>query len=321
MRRLIALLVLTVAPAVHAQGEDRARELFLEGVDLTEWGQFEEALGAFEKSSAILARAKTTYQIATCERLLGRYTRARKHYRDALAANAGGEIPDDVVQSTTTILAELEKRIARIELDVRPEHASVAVDGRPLENAGLRDGKSFFVAGVLAQGPGRWTPVGPFVIEVDPGAHVVTVTEQGHNEAAQGVAVESGKTRAITITLTRSVAPVFDTEVDPLRVRKRTMGWSFGAAGLALIATGAYFGVRAVRLDHDVVCPNGFCTDDDLETRDRARTSARIADFTLGFGLVSTAIGGWLLYSSREPVKRTFAIAPHGSGIAISAVW
>ena len=305
----------------------QAKQLYLQGVELTEWGQFREAIVAFEKSQALVPRAKTVYQIATCERLLGLLTRARRDYRRALVFNAaadGADIPKEVVSDVHALLTVLEKRIARVHVTVFPEHAAVAVDGAPLEIAGLLEGESVLVAHTQPPGPGAWTPVGPFVVELDPGTHVLLVSAPGYTASGQSITLETGQVTSTTITL--SPAPVtLSASPGPVASgggRRLTLGFVFPGASVALLGSGVYFGLRALRRDDEAAghCLRGFCDAEGVSLGADARRSARIADFAFGFGLASAALSTYLFVSSTRVAVQP-VVGAGGGGLALSGVW
>ncbi len=270
-------------------------------------------------------RPRTVYQIATCERLLGRVTRARKDYRRALAMNDGlDDIPPDVAADVKVVLAALEKRVARLHLTLQPEHAKLSVDGAPVELVGLVDGESVLVAHTLApSNEGSWTPIGPFTVEVDPGTRVLTVSETEYYTAARVFTFEDGQERTAQIGLTQPPAPPPD--LGPMR-RKRSMGYGFAVASSAFLLTSVFFGLRALSKDKDAEshCTSGFCDATGLSLGADARRSARIADFALGFGLASAGLSAYLFVRASDGVP-TVSATVHplvgGGGLSLSAVW
>jgi tetratricopeptide (TPR) repeat protein len=62
-----------------AADEERARELFEQGVRATARGQWEEGLAAFEKSAALVPRASTEFNIGSALMKLGRTEEAVSH--------------------------------------------------------------------------------------------------------------------------------------------------------------------------------------------------------------------------------------------------
>lgn len=174
----MCLLVL-VAVSARADDTDRARDEFLTGVGLAGNGRWGDALAAFERSSALHPHALTTYNVATCERALGHYTRARRSYAGALAENARAtkpELPASYVDEANARRAEIDALLARPRVTLAPVEAAIAVDGRPLE---IDEATGAMVAGLAAAGPGTSPTTGRFEMLVDPGPHVITVQKKG----------------------------------------------------------------------------------------------------------------------------------------------
>src|SRR5947207_8021484 len=63
-------------------GVSAARDAFRQGSALARQGQWPEALTAFRRSAALKGHPITTYDIAYCERALGRYARASLHFEE-----------------------------------------------------------------------------------------------------------------------------------------------------------------------------------------------------------------------------------------------
>jgi hypothetical protein len=162
--------------ADDADSTDQARAEFVRGVDLAGKGLWGEALASFERSSALRPHALTTYNVATCERALGAYTRARATYTKALAEEEAraGELPASYADEAKTRRTEIESLLAHANVTVEPAGATIAIDGRPL----LADGASF-VAGVAPAGLATEAPATRFELLLDPGAHVITLAAKG----------------------------------------------------------------------------------------------------------------------------------------------
>lgn len=84
----------------------------------------------------------------------------------------------------------------------------------------------------------------------------------------------------------------------------RPAGIGVGLLGLAAIGVGTYFGVRAIGKwnDSNAACPGTTCSDPDGVTlANDAKSAARIADVTLGAGVVAVA-AGVVMYLVGAPV-------------------
>jgi hypothetical protein len=173
---LVVLLVGSISGVATADDAD-ARNAFNEGAALVEKAQWAEALTAFERAASVRRHAITTYNIAACERAMGRYTRARRSFAQALAQNAaagGKELPASLDSEARGALEQIDGILAKVSLSVDPVQAKVLVDGRPLE---VGEGGAL-VAGLRAPGQGEALARAAWVT-VDPGAHVFTFQREG----------------------------------------------------------------------------------------------------------------------------------------------
>ena len=161
-----------VARAEYARGNALARA--------TQWG---EALGAFEASLRTRPHALTLYNIGVCERVLGRGTRARERFRQALArADADAtELPASLRAETEGFVAEYARVLARVAVRLSPADAGLAVDGRPLRER--REGDRLVLeAGLEAPGIGKPPSASELELELDAGTHVLTVSRTGYRD-------------------------------------------------------------------------------------------------------------------------------------------
>src|SRR4030095_15270480 len=105
----------------------------------------------------IKAHAITTYNMAACERAIGRYTRARRLFLRALEqhrASPSGELPETLLAQTQTFVGEIDGLLAHVTMTVVPEGGAIAIDGRPLEqlNKSARGRRAAYVAGTRDPG-------------------------------------------------------------------------------------------------------------------------------------------------------------------------
>src|ERR1700745_4106062 len=128
LRHLLAapaalLFVLVLDFPARGASDDDARAACKEGTALVEKAQWAEALGAFERADAARRHAITTYNIAACERAMGRYTRARRMFARALAENAASgekELPASLAEEATGALDQVDRILVRVTLLVEP---------------------------------------------------------------------------------------------------------------------------------------------------------------------------------------------------------
>ncbi len=317
------LLVVT-----HASGQpdariDRARGLFEQGAAHAAEDRWEQALRAFQASSALLAHAGTTYNIGYCERGLGHYTRARAQFASALAEHQarGEELSAAQQEAAAAYHREADAAIARLTVTLEPGDSKLRVDARPLQREGDHQ-----VAGVAAYGaPASVSSV--FVLHVDPGQRVFELTDGVHSEE-RVITVKRGEQRAIALTVTASDAFV---PIDPALVRREDLrmtrlGWAIGLGGAGLafgVAGGVLAGVAAgTWSDAQAACPQLTRCDDDrgFELSNRARFEARLG--TTAWVTAGAALAGgvvlWLSVpdslASAEP-DVAIRVAPAGFGV------
>jgi tetratricopeptide (TPR) repeat protein len=231
---LATALVLLSPSALAAEGEvdtvAEARAAFREGTALVETASWAEALAAFERAAKLRPHAVTTYNIAACEKALGRYTRAKRAFERALAESDAGpvpQLPESLALEARGYVAQLGGLLAYATVTVRPPTAAIVVDGRPLAvDPSPRGDLPLLVAGVRRPGPGEPPPRGTFALEIDPGAHVFTFARKGYSDAVVNKQFDAG--RAYTLELELDELPA------TLRVASALRGAQVFVDGAAL---------------------------------------------------------------------------------------
>ena len=84
---------------------------------------------------------------------------------------------------------------------------------------------------------------------------------------------------------------------------RRVAAYVVGGASLVSLGVGVFFGVQAIQNERDSqqLCPGDPCGGKGLSQNHTARTDARIADFTIGGGLVGAGIATYLFLTSGAP--------------------
>lgn len=159
-----------------------ARRHFVRGTSFVKTAQWTEALEAFEQSSRLRPHPITTYNIAACERALGRYSAAREHLHAALDAEADGELPESIRKEIKLYLGEIDRLLVHVELKVEPAGTTVTLDGRPSRDSGT--------------------------LVLDPGPHIFTLSRKGYSNAVVAKTFKPGTREALTINLDRLPAKV-----------------------------------------------------------------------------------------------------------------
>jgi hypothetical protein len=292
-------------PAVQGETDDavtRAREAFVRGTTLAKRGEWREALAAFELSAAAKPHAVTLYNLGYCERALGRYTRARKRFVDALRrddAGKGERMPEAMRRFAEKYLADVDERIARVSVTLEPVDAEVVVDGRPLEPAGAHRGVPRFVAGTRDTGEAEVPGAARFELWIDPGRHVFVVSRPGAPDRVEIHDVASTRNLAL-IAHEPPVAPA--SRLLPPREVIDPMTWpalAYAVGGVGVTVAGV-FGVatlqRKAHLDEICGTEGTSCPPGSEAEQKRVRTHAIVSTVGLGFAVVGAALGTTLVF-------------------------
>jgi hypothetical protein len=208
------------APPPRAHGAEdataaEARTAFQEGTKLVEQAQWAEALAAFERASKLRPHAITTYNMGACERAMGRYTRARGLFRQALdeqQASGGRQLPESLAVEAKGYLDQIDQLMVTVAVTIVPDNAAIQIDGRPLEAlaaqaaAGAPAAQASpvtLVAGLRPPGPGEPPASGSFSLLIDPGAHVFSFARKGFTDQVVNKKFDPGKSYDLKLELDR----------------------------------------------------------------------------------------------------------------------
>jgi len=188
-RIALALLISLFTATAFAQEEDpklaEARAAFEQGTAHVVKAQWADALVAFERAAKLRPHAVTSFNIAACERAMGRYARAQRTFERALIENdaaGGAQLAESVKAEIKGYVDEIAGILVRVPVTLIPADARIAIDGRPL--AVTKTSRGFAaVAGVRDSGPGERAPARDFILVLDPGLHVLTLSRKGYDDA------------------------------------------------------------------------------------------------------------------------------------------
>ncbi len=265
-----------------ANGVEQARKHFSQGLKLYKDGDFDAALVQFERAYAVRPNFKVLYNIAQCDFELHQYVEAR----DALTHYLkDGEGLLDAERKTTVEndLAELQRRIAHITLNVNVTGATVFVDGK---KAGI-------------------TPLG-VALDVNEGQRTIAVETADRGTKQRIVRVAGGEDQTVTLEFattdpTRSRTVVSPkTEAAP-RAASNGLGAGFWVTGGLAVALGAgagatgYLALKA-QADHDKDLERFGVSSSKLDdSRQKAKTFALTTDILAGSAVVCASIAVVLL--------------------------
>ena len=324
---LVALLVLTLPRAAHAQNAEVER-LLRQGIVLRQRGDAGAALASFEQAHQIARTPRTLAQVALAEQALGRWVAAEAHLREALRS------ADD--PWITRNRAALDGALGVVAQHVGQVVVRCDVDGAAVRVAGQYAGDCPLAAPA----------------HVEAGEVEVSAFREGAS-AQERVRVTAGETAFVTLQLRRSVAvpaapaepPVVALPATPLAApappdppptplpptvlppsaaepgsAQRTWGWVtlvFGVIGLGVggVGTGVRIDGVADYNDPSFRCPSpdsrniGYPCSDFLDQMDRGET-LQWAGFISGGALTLTGI----LLLATAPSRPATARARFGCG-------
>lgn len=303
---LLVAIGASVARAQVTPAEKAAAEaLFDRGMTATREGKFAEACQAFEQSQAIERGIGTMLWLADCYEKTGRTASAWALFREASSeARANGQT--ERAEAGRQRAERLEPSLGRLTVDV-------PVDGRPSGLEVLRNGTPV--------PPGLWGVPVP----VDPGQHKIEARAPGHQPYAQMIGIEKGpgvwkvtvpqlvaepKAPAPVAAPTLVAEPAVLAAPPPLPKEKpgkvqRITGLVIGSAGVALLAVGGGFGVRALRKNNET---KDLCGDAKQCSNPKGVDASKSASSAATLSTVGFAAGGALLAGG----LLTYLLAPKG---------
>jgi hypothetical protein len=299
-----------------------AQALFDQGRRLLDEGKFAEACAKFESSQRLDPGTGTLLNLATCNERLGKSATAWTQYNEALSL-AIRDGRRDRMSFAREHIAAIEPQLPHLTVMVRApgtEGLAVTIDGASLDKA-------------------AWNVAAP----VDPGDHVIEATGSGKLPFHATVKVAPTETRTLEVPALdddpEALAKLHQGETSapggPLAPNvtsgnpaRRLAGEITLGAGVVALATGAYFGLRAISLwsDANGNCPNDACTLHGQSLTQDARTAARVADVAIGIGIAAAGAGVVLVLTSGSgqgspTVAATLTAQARGGGLAIHGAW
>ena len=242
MRRLVQLImVLGIAlqsATALADPQEEAREHFERGVAAVDAGKLETAVTEFEQAYEAMPHFQVLYNLGQTHAALDRPLEAIEAYTGFLS-DGGDDIDPAQRAEVRGKIAELEKRVARLGIEVEPAGALVTVDGKSLGAA----------------------PVDQH-LHLMPGEHEVVVTHSGYVAQSRRVDIGAGDEAQITIVLAHepaaeplvvSRAPEADVEPSAAHIDEpphRKLG-ARQMTGIATAATGLVLGVVGLKVWSD----------------------------------------------------------------------
>jgi len=318
----VALLVMALAPAramaTNAAGADAA---FEEGRRLLAAGQVAWACAKFEESQRLDPATGTLLNLAACHESLGRLASAWAEFRAAELTAAVDKRPDRVAfaHQHAAALAPRTPRLAlNVADDAKVPGLKLWLDGTELSSAAasldipLDPGAHQIEA--LAPGRERFR----HTVQVDKEGARLALTVAFPPAVAQApppIAASAGLTppkASGPVALPLAPAPPapgpsetppltvekdLDKGSEPRAARSPAMSLALAGAGAALLATGAFFGMRSFQQWSDFNKCNGEepCQS---SAHKNALNSAHLADVAIPLGIAGLGAGAYLWWGS-----------------------
>ncbi len=173
---LLAILAQASPPTGDPQAKAQAQALLGQGTKLYQQGDVADALEKFQAAYAAFPSPKLIFNIGQANRDLSRPVEALEAFEKFLvgAADASPEMIADARKS----VAQLQKKLGRIQVDCESAGAEVSVDGKSVGLAPLPD-----------------------LIWVTPGRHQVTAKHASAAPAIEDTDVTAGSVSTVTVRL------------------------------------------------------------------------------------------------------------------------
>jgi len=173
---LAALLAQASPPSGGAEDKAKAKVLLHDGLDLNRQGEYAQALEKFQAAYAAYPSPKLWFNIGQVQLALDHPVEAVEAFEKFVALVPDAQPEDKKVARSA--VAQLEKKLARLQVKCETAGADVAVDGKS-------------VGRVPLLGP-LWAP---------PGSHQVTITQEGSATATETVEMSAGASALVVIRL------------------------------------------------------------------------------------------------------------------------
>jgi len=299
-----ALLLAASAWSAPALAVEDSAELVRQGVALRREHKNEEARALFARAVAITPKPSIRAQLALAEEAVGQWLEAERDLDAALAAE-----DDPWITKNRDALAEsrdiVRKHLGWLQVDVDAQGAAIRVDGRALSAAT----QTRLVAGearLEVEADGYVPDVRRVVVRPAERLRLVI-----HMVPLPTVKPDDAPASPSPIASPASAPEPAPAPAPPRKADRRipTGAIVLGAAGIAALGTGIYFGVVTLQAQSDRKdqCPDNNCTQAGRDAEDRMRSSATASTiaFAGGVVLLGGAVTWWLLSSPRAPIGAT----------------
>jgi hypothetical protein len=275
----LAIAVVTFVRPALAHDPERAADLFREGRDALNAGDFDTACGKFSESESLDPRVGTLINLAICEE--GRHKVAAAHRYWQQATDFARATSDPRTDYCTEQLTRMERRVPRLTIRLQgaaPPDTQVARDGVELGTSGL---------GL------------PLPVEV--GHHVVTARAAHHAPHSYDVELPEAESLEIQVApgelLIEPSAPAPSTagaaeERSPGPLR--SVAYATAGLGIVALGVGTAFGLHAISSGNTASahCDGDACDATGASARLDEQSAGNAATWTLvtGAALLTTGV-------------------------------
>lgn len=268
---VVTTLSLLAARPVRADAAN-ARAHYEKGRSYFQVGEYRKALEEFKTAHIEKNDVAYIYNIAECHRQLGEPKEALDFYRRFIR----------LAPANQPARLDAERHIA--ELESAPAAAPPPSGGGQAAGRPAPPSSSSPANAAPSRPAGAEPAIAPAVsastpppAPVNPGAVAAPAAQPSSAPADSGPREQGGHSGS-----------------------RRTIAYVIGGTGLAALAVGGYFGIRARSKwnESESHCPQNVCDDTGKSLSDDARTSARLADVAVGAGLVGVGVAAYLYFSS-----------------------
>jgi hypothetical protein len=307
---------LVLAPhAARAGDATLAEALFQDGKKLMEAHDYAHACPKFKASYDADPATGTLFALASCQEDLGQLATAWTNYMD-VAERSKQEGRLDRAQAASDQATLLAPRLDKITIRVAGETA--ALPGFVVKRNGV------------PMAAAAWdTP-----IPVDPGVQEVEATATGKEPFHQIIKFgPQSDQQVLEIVFKDSVPdrilpPVAASGESTSHPPYRPIGYAVGGVGIAALAAGTVFGLRAKKLDSDSTsnghCDSSGCDSKGLDLNHRARNAGNLSTaFFIGGGVflaagITLIIVGAPSADSRASITLTPSFATDGGSLTLA---
>ena len=317
-------IFLTSSSGIAQTSDAVAESLFRDGKRLFQSEDYKQACHKLAQSYQIDPAGGTVLLLAICYEKQGKLASAWTRYNDALTL-AKRDAREDRERRAREGLDSVEPKLSYIDLKIDPATQAIA--------------------GVALSLDGTVLPaISDARLPVDAGKHQLTIRAPNYDSWRAEITVGGpAATENVTVPPLQSKPaastpnalappsqnlPVQANQTEQLQERTqhgrvRATAYVIGGVGLAAVAVGSYFGIRAIRLNNqaDQICPASSCVAAQaaaIPKSEDAIRDAHLSDVFIGAGsaaVISAAVL-WYLYRNDPPASAPYAaVVPHAASL------